>query len=76
MSHKITQVQARLAAYNAVENISKTGDHVNVVDGCFVGFDSYGYWVANNGEETSGLTKLQAVDVLSENIYNDVIIAL
>ncbi len=57
---------ARKLAIEEIEHADAEGNPV--ADTTVVGKDEYGYWVTDNGEEVSGLTKEQAIEIIVENL--------
>lgn len=58
--------QARQLAAESVEFADEEG--YPVADTTVVGKDDNGFWVTDNGEEVSGLTKDQAIEIIVENL--------
>lgn len=60
---------ARQLAIETIEHADAEG--TPVADTTVVGIDANGYWVADNGEEVNSLTKLQAIEIIVENLTAD-----
>lgn len=60
---------ARELAVKTIEFADAEG--APVADTTVVGKDGNGYWVTDNGEEVSGLTKEQAIEIIVENLASD-----
>lgn len=58
--------QARKLAIEAIEHADAEGEPV--AQTTVVGKDEYGYWVTDNGEEVSGLSKEKAIEIIVENL--------
>lgn len=61
--------QARELATATIERADAEGQPV--ADTTVVGKDDNGYWVTDNGEEVSGLTKEKAIEIIVENLTSD-----
>lgn len=60
---------ARKLATETIETIT-LNECEPVADTTIVGLSDSGYWVTDNGEEVSGLTKIQAIEIIVENLAN------
>lgn len=58
--------EARKLAIEEIEYADAEGNPV--ADTTVVGKDEFGYWVTDNGEEVSGLTKEKAIEIIVENL--------
>jgi len=61
--------QAQALAIKAIQFADEEGQPV--ADTTVVGKDTNGYWVTDNGEEVSGLTKEEAIKIIVENLTNE-----
>lgn len=60
--------QARKLAVEAVELAGIGSEGQPVAQTTIVGKDANGFWVTDNGEEVSGLTKEKAIEIIVENL--------
>lgn len=61
---------ARQLATEVIESLVM--NHIEpVADTTVAGLSDSGYWVTDNGEEVSGLTKEKAIEIIVENLTND-----
>lgn len=60
---------ARKLALETIEHADAEGQPV--ADATVVGLTEGKYWVTDNGEEVSNLTKEQAVEIIVENLTSD-----
>lgn len=63
--------QARKLAVEAIELAGLGSEGEPVAQTTVVGKDEYGYWVTDNGEEVSGLSKEKAIEIIVENLTTD-----